>query len=176
MTQSSSDIIALRYILPVLRITSCLHTIGPTPSVLWLCWWGGRKGIRPVKNWVVGCWRGCLGWGADLHIAQQMPLPLTISCCSKSRLVLPFSYLLTRVVPDRFQQSSKTVVCVCTYHGASEPGSSMMLHLEEFARWRYQLDVRQLQCLVEFVKMRHYGAKSAIYDWLVRWRTGCAII
>ena len=29
-------------------------------------------------------------WGADLHIAQQMPLPLTISCSSKSRLVLTF--------------------------------------------------------------------------------------
>jgi len=57
-------------------------------------------------------------WGADLHIAQQMPLPLTISCSSKSRLVLtfmvlPFWYLLTRVDPDIFQTSSKTVVCVC---------------------------------------------------------------
>jgi len=30
----------------------------------------------------------CLGRGADLHIAQLMPLPLTISCASKSRLVL----------------------------------------------------------------------------------------
>ena len=30
------------------------------PSVLWSCWLGGRKGIRPVKNWVVGCWRGYL--------------------------------------------------------------------------------------------------------------------
>ena len=30
------------------------------PSVLWRCWLGGRKGIRPVKNWVVGCWRGYL--------------------------------------------------------------------------------------------------------------------
>jgi len=28
-------------------------------------------------------------WGADLHIAQLMPLPLTISCSSKSRLALP---------------------------------------------------------------------------------------
>jgi len=26
--------------------------------------------------------------GADLHIAQLMPLPLTISCSSKSRLAL----------------------------------------------------------------------------------------
>jgi len=86
--------------------------------VLWRCWLGGRKGIRPVKNWVVGCWRGCLGWGADLHIAQQMPLSPTVSCSSKSRLVitflvLPFWCLLTRVVPDIFQKSSKTVVCVC---------------------------------------------------------------
>ena len=28
--------------------------------VLWWCWLGNRKGIRPVKNWVVGCWRGYL--------------------------------------------------------------------------------------------------------------------
>ena len=89
----------------------------PLP-VLWRCWLGRRKGIRPVKNWVVGCWRGYLGWGADLHIAQQMPLPLTISCSSKSRLVLPFLvlpfwYMLTRVVPDKLQKSNKTTVCVC---------------------------------------------------------------
>ena len=30
----------------------------PIPSVLWRCWLGGRKGIRPVKNWLVGCRRG----------------------------------------------------------------------------------------------------------------------
>jgi len=50
-------------------------------------------------------------------MAQQMPLPLTISCSSKFRLVLPswflpFWYLLTRVVLDKFQKSSKTIVCV----------------------------------------------------------------
>ena len=28
------------------------------PSVLWRCWLGGGKGVRPVKNWVVGCWCG----------------------------------------------------------------------------------------------------------------------
>ena len=31
----------------------------------------------------------CLQRGADLCMAQLKPLPLTISCCSKSRLVLP---------------------------------------------------------------------------------------
>ena len=28
--------------------------------MLWRCWLGGRKGIRPVKNWVVMYWRGYL--------------------------------------------------------------------------------------------------------------------
>jgi len=110
--------------LPIWRLVQTVYVFKfvylKSPSVLWRCWLGGRKVIWPVKNWVVGCWRGCLRWGADLHIAQQMPLPLTISCSSKSRLVstflvLPFWYLLTRVVPDIFQKSSKTVVCVCVF-------------------------------------------------------------
>ena len=41
----------------------------------------------------------------------------SLSYSSKSRLVLPFLvlpfwYLLARVVPDKFQKSSKTIVCV----------------------------------------------------------------
>jgi len=43
----------------------------------------------------------CLGRGTDLHMAQLMPLPLTVSCSSKSRLVLTFWCQLTRVVPDK---------------------------------------------------------------------------
>jgi len=39
----------------------------------------------------------CLGQGADLHMAQLVPLPLTV----KSRFVLPFWYRLTRVVLDK---------------------------------------------------------------------------
>ena len=39
--------------------------------------------------------------GADLYTAQLMPLPLTVSCFSKSRLVLPVWYRLTLVVPDK---------------------------------------------------------------------------
>jgi len=37
-----------------------------------------------------------LGQGADLHMAQLMPLPLTVSCSSKSRLFyLPgFTFLV----------------------------------------------------------------------------------
>jgi len=43
----------------------------PLPSVLeWRCWLGGRKGIRPVKNWVVGCWCGYLP-GARCRLAYS---------------------------------------------------------------------------------------------------------
>jgi len=36
----------------------------------------------------------CLGRGADLHMAQLMPLPLTISCSSEFILVLPSWFYL----------------------------------------------------------------------------------
>jgi len=46
----------------VLAFSVCFFTrySNLKPSVLWRCWLGGRKGIRPVKNWVVRCWRGYL--------------------------------------------------------------------------------------------------------------------
>jgi len=43
----------------------------------------------------------CLELGADLHMAQLMPLPLSLASV-KSRLVLPFWYRLTRVVPEKW--------------------------------------------------------------------------
>ena len=49
------------------------------PSVLWRCWLGGRKGIRPVKNWVVGCWRGYLS-GARCRLAYG-PADATATHC-----------------------------------------------------------------------------------------------
>jgi len=51
---------------------------------------GQQEGHPACKNLSGGvlAWF-CLGQGADLYIAHLMPLPLTISCFSKSRLVLP---------------------------------------------------------------------------------------
>ena len=44
------------------KIWLCLSFVGINDvlSVLWHCWLGSRKGIRPVKNRVVGCWHGYL--------------------------------------------------------------------------------------------------------------------
>jgi len=43
----------------------------------------------------------CLERGADLHMAQLMPLPLTVSCFSKIQIGLPFWYRLTRGSPGK---------------------------------------------------------------------------
>jgi len=56
----------------------------------------------------------CPEQGADLHIAQLMPLPLTVSCFSKSRLVLPFWYWLTWVVMQQ-KHFGDQMLCYCTY-------------------------------------------------------------
>jgi len=43
-------------------------------------WFGGRKGIWPVKtDWLGAGVIICLEQGADLHVVQLMPLPLTVS-------------------------------------------------------------------------------------------------
>jgi len=49
---------------------------------------GRQEGHPPVKTewWDAGVVI-CLGWGVDLHMAQLMPLRLTISCSIKSCLV-----------------------------------------------------------------------------------------
>jgi len=49
------------------------------PSVLWRCWLGGRKGIRPVKKWAVGCWCGYLS-GVRCRLAYG-PADATATHC-----------------------------------------------------------------------------------------------
>jgi len=49
------------------------------PSVLWHCWLGDRKGIRPVKNWVVGSWR-CYLSGARCRLAYGLADATTTHC------------------------------------------------------------------------------------------------
>ena len=92
------------------------HFVCYAPSVLWHCWLGGRKGIRPVKNWVVRCWHGYLS-GAH---AQLMPLPLTISCSSK--IQIGFTFLVPAHLGSAGQSAVKRVcVFVCFWSGPDLP-------------------------------------------------------
>ena len=84
-----------------------------TPSVLWRCWLGGRKGIRPVKK--LSC--GVLAWLSVWSEVQTCIWPSWCHChCHslslpsvKSKLVLPFWYRFTWVVPEKGPLNG----CVC---------------------------------------------------------------
>jgi len=63
----------------------------------------GHPACRKIEWWGAGVVI-CLELSADLHTAQLMPLPLTVSCFSKIQIgfwFLPFWYRLTRVVPEK---------------------------------------------------------------------------
>ena len=80
----------------ILSISLHLHThiqlfdgplAGNTTSVLWHCWLGSRKAIRPVKNWVVGCRHGYLttarcwlAYGPPDATATHCLLPQHVHC------------------------------------------------------------------------------------------------
>ena len=73
------------------------------PSVLWRCWLGGRKGIRPVKKQS----GGVLVWLSVWSEVQTCIWPSWCHCQSlplapvNSRLVLPIWYRLTQVVLEK---------------------------------------------------------------------------
>jgi len=74
---------------------------------------GGRKGIRLVKTewWGAGMVI-CLERRADLHMAQLMPLPLTVSCFSK--IQIGFTFLVPACPGSPGKRAVKRVY-VCMY-------------------------------------------------------------
>ena len=77
------------------------------PSVLWRCGLGSRKGIQPVKNWVVGCWRGYLS-GARCRLAYG-PADATVSCFNKIQIGFTF------LVPAHPGSPGQRAVKWCVY-------------------------------------------------------------
>ena len=84
------------------------------PSVLWRCWLGGRKGIRPVKN-LSG---GVLAW---LSVWSKVQTCLQPSCCHCLSLSLPLvksSFVLSAHLGSPGKRAVKWVcLCVCVVKG-----------------------------------------------------------
>ena len=83
----------------------------------------------------------CLERGADLHIAQLMPLPLTVSCFSK--IQIDFTFLEPAYPGSPGKRAIKWVcVCVCVYAlgtnggcGTDIASSRHSALLVDVARW-----------------------------------------
>jgi len=73
---------------------------------------GRQKGHPACKK--LECWDAgvviCLERGADLHMAQLMPVPLTVSCFSKIQIGFTF---LVPAHPGSPGQRAVKRVCVC---------------------------------------------------------------
>jgi len=70
------------------------------PACKTLEWWGAGVVI-------------CLEQGADLHMAQLMPLLLTVSCSSKIQIGFTF---LVPAYPGSHGKRAVKRVCVCVYY------------------------------------------------------------
>ena len=63
----------------------------------------GHPACKKIEWWGDGMVT-CLGWDADLHMIQLMPLPLTVSCFNKIQIGFTFlvpAHLDLGIVPDK---------------------------------------------------------------------------
>jgi len=84
------------------------------PLVLRCHWLGGRKGIRPVKNWVVGCWHGFLS-GASCRLAYVSADATATHCLLLpcfSKIHIGFTFLVL-VYPGSPGKRAVKRVCAC---------------------------------------------------------------
>ena len=71
----------------------------------------GHPACKKTEGWGAGMVI-CLERGADLHMAQLMPLPLTVSCFSKIKI--GFTFLVPAHLGSPGKRAVKWVcVCVC---------------------------------------------------------------
>jgi len=81
-------------------------------------WAAGRaSGLEKTEWWGAGVVIH-LERGADLHMAQLMPLPLTVSCFSK--IQIGFTFLLPAHLGSPGKGPLNGCVCVCLQHMADE--------------------------------------------------------
>ena len=95
----------------------------------------------------------CLGRGADLHMAQMMPLPFTVSCFSKIQIGFTFLVWTHPGNPRQSPEGCKTDVCVsvctCVYSNQLTESKSdiatkislsvLMWHAKEMHFTKYNL-------------------------------------
>ena len=97
------------------HVAACFYRIGPGMCLQCLDAVVGRQEGHPVckktERWGTGVVI-CLERGADLHMVQRIPLPLTVSCFSK--IQIGFTFLVPAHPGSPGQRAVKRVcVCVC---------------------------------------------------------------
>jgi len=89
----------------------CMYVVAFSAWTLLVGWQEGHPVCKKLEWWGTGMVI-CLERGADLHKAQLMPLPLTVSCFSKIRIGFTF---LVPAHPGSPGERAVKRVCVCVY-------------------------------------------------------------
>ena len=72
----------------------------------------------------------CLERGADLYMAQQIPLPLAVSCFSK--IQIGFTFLVPAHPGSTGKMAVKRVcVCVCVFNGVTDVSTVEFFNTKE---------------------------------------------
>ena len=88
-------------------------------------WAAGRaSGLQKTEWWGAGMVI-CLEQGADLHIAQLLPLPLTVSCFTK--IQIGFTFLVLAHLGSPGKRAVKRM-CVCVSDGIEHRTSTVILY------------------------------------------------
>ena len=93
----------------VIVVCYCMYTIAFSALTLLVGRQEGHPACKKTEWWGAGMVI-CLERGADLHMAQRMPLPLTVSCFSKIQIGFTF---LVPAYPGSPGQRAVKRVCVC---------------------------------------------------------------
>ena len=89
----------------------------------------GHPACKKLEWWGTGVVI-CLERGADLHMTQRMPLPLTVSCFSK--IQIGFVFLVPACSPG---QRAVDRVCVCVFLVPAHPDSSGQGTIKRVHMW-----------------------------------------
>jgi len=113
-------------------------------------WQEGRPACKKTDWWGAGVFI-CLELGADLHMAQLMLLPLTVSCFSKIQIGFTFLVLAHLGSPGK---RAVRRVCVCVsllgpFHADANYPCERMVNLHErFTRMCIHTDANIIRSLV----------------------------
>ena len=145
--------------LPVITAVGLICTLFAISVVFLQCLdtVGQQEGHPTCKNWVVDWWDAgmviCLEQGADLHMAQLMPLPLTVSCFRK--IEIGFTFLVPAHLGSPGKRAVKrvcVVFCRCQFQ-------ERLSELNEVARHRPRLGL--IITLAQVLRLFHQNMHSS---------------
>ena len=114
--QSSTDQQKISTFVITITVIIICHNYAFSALMLLVGQQEGHPACKKTEWWGAGV-VVCLERGADLHMAQQMPLPLTVSCFSK--IQIGFTFLLPAHMGSPGKRAVKRV-CVCVYNSNNQ--------------------------------------------------------